>query len=214
MTPRTACTAIGELLCHYHGGEFLPEKDILNGDGRISVQRKHSTLEELVKNEILHPEEAKSLLKVAAVRNPFDTLVSLYLKQRYKYQTLLLDPNSWVNRAPAYARSMRFAKKHSFNRWVFRKCSKQLAKRLLGTPRSMFVDYTKGADVVMRYENIEQDLQTVFRRVGIKPKVSIPVVNRTDERGDRNYRAYYSQTAVAAVSFAYSDDLKAYGYKF
>ena len=214
MTPRTACTAIGELLCYYYGGEFLPAKDILGSDGRISVQQKHSTLEELLKNKILHPKEAKSLLKVAAVRNPFDTLVSLYLKQRFKYQPLLADPNSWVSRAPTYAKNMRYAQKHSFNRWVLRKCTRQLAKRLLGVPPSMFVDYTKGTDVVMRYESIEQDLEAVFRKVGVKPRTSIPVVNRTDERIDRNYRSYYSQAAASAVSLAFRDDLKTYGYEF
>jgi Sulfotransferase family len=214
MTPRTACTAIGELLCQDYDGEFLPAVDILDADGRISVQKKHSTLAELLKHKILAPEEAKSLLKIAAVRNPFDTLVSLYFKQRFKYQPLLTDPNSWVNRSPTYARNMRYAREHSFTRWVFRKCSRQFAKRLLGCPPSMFVDYTNGTDLVMRYESIEQDLQGVLRRSGMEPKAGIPVVNRTDERTDRNYRSHYSRAAALAVSVAFRDDLKTYGYKF
>lgn len=214
MTPRTACTAIGGLLCEHYGGRFLPAEDILDSRGRIAVRKKHSNLEELVKHKILAPEEAKSLLKVAAVRNPFDTLVSLYFKQRFKYQPLLEDPNSWVNRAPTYTKNMRYAQNHSFNEWVFRKCSRQLIKRLLGFPSSMFVHYTKGTDMVMRYECIEQDLESVFRRVGMEPKAGIPVVNRTDERADRNYRSYYSRATALAVSLAFSDDLKTYGYKF
>jgi hypothetical protein len=214
MTPRTACTAIGELLCRNYGGEFLPGEDILDGDGRISVQKKHSTLAELIEHELLAPEEAKSLFKVAAVRNPFDTLVSLYFKQRVKYQPLLADPNSWVNRSPTYARNMKYAQEHSFSRWVFRKCSRQLIKRLLGFPPSMFVDYTNGTDVVMRYESIERDLEHVFQKLGVKPKPSIPVVNRTNERPERNYRSYYSKPAALAVSVAFHDDLKVYGYKF
>jgi hypothetical protein len=214
MTPRTACTAIGELLCQDYGGEFLPAEDILDDDGQISVQKKHSTLAELLEHKILHPEEAKSLLKVAAVRNPFDTLVSLYFKQRFKYQPLLADPNSWVNRSPTYARNMRYAREHSFTRWVFRKCSKQLVQRLLGFPPSMFVDYTKGTNVVMRYESIERDLEHVFRKVGVPPKAGIPLVNRTDERPDRNYRSYYSRAAALAVSVAFRDDFKTYGYSF
>jgi IS1 family transposase len=214
MTPRTACTAIGELLCQDYGGEFLPAEDILDGDGRISVQKKHSTLAELVKHKILALEEAKTLLKIAAVRNPFDTLVSLYFKQRYKYQPLLADPNSWVNRSPSYARNMRYAREHSFTQWIFRKCSRQLLKRLLGFPPSMFVEYTKGMDVVMRYERIERDLKHVFGKVGLGSQAAIPVVNRTDERSDRNYRSYYSQAAKLAVGMAFRDDFKTYGYKF
>src|SRR6476659_9512318 len=99
MTPRTACTAIGDLLCTHYGGEFLPSEDVLDLQGFISVQKKHSTLQELFKHKILAPQEAKSLLKIAAVRNPFDSLVSLYYKQRLKYQPLLSDPSSWVNRS-------------------------------------------------------------------------------------------------------------------
>ena len=78
MTPRTACTAIGEFLCEHYSGEFLPAEDILDSRGFISVQKKHSTLAELLAHKLLTAREAKSLLKVAAVRNPFDSLVSLY----------------------------------------------------------------------------------------------------------------------------------------
>src|SRR5215204_1273441 len=130
MTPRTACTAIGELLCTYYGGEFVPSEDVLDDRGRITVQKKHSNLSELMKHNLIDREEAKSLLKVATVRNPFDTLVSLYFKQRYKYQPLLSDPTSWVNRSPAYAKNMSYAQTHSFNEWVLSKCGKQLLKRL------------------------------------------------------------------------------------
>jgi hypothetical protein len=213
MTPRTACTAIGELLCEHYGGEFVPSEDILDPSGRISVQKKHSNLAELINHKILTEAEAKSLLKVTAVRNPFDTLVSLYFKQRFKYQPLLSDPTSWVNRAPTYAKNMRYAQTHSFNEWVLRKCSRQLMKRLFGFPPSMFADYTRGTDVVMRYENIGQDLEEVFNRAGMTAKVNIPVVNRTDERADRDYRSCYSRPAAFAVSLAYSDDLKTYDYK-
>ena len=52
-------------------------------------QKKHSTLSELIKHKILAPEEAKSLLKIATVRNPFDSLASLYFKQKLKYQPLM-----------------------------------------------------------------------------------------------------------------------------
>jgi hypothetical protein len=214
MTPRTACTAIGELLCNEYGGEFLPSEDILDSRGFIAVQKKHSTLSELLEHKILRVEEAKSLLKVAAVRNPFDSLVSLYIKQRSKYQPLLADPSSWVNRSHRYAEYMRYAHTHSFNEWVFKVSYRKVIKRLLGFRGSMYADYTRGMDVVIRYENIEKDLGNVFRRIGLVPKKNIPVVNRTDERSDRDYRSRYSRFAALAVGFAYSHDLKTYGYRF
>jgi len=214
MTPRTACTAIGELLCHSYGGEFIPSHDILDSRGLILVDKKHSTLSDLIKHKLLTTEEANSLLKVAAVRNPFDSLVSLYFKQRSKYQPLLGDPASWVNRLPGYARNMRYARAHSFNRWVLRTSYRKLIKRLLGFRPSMFAEHTRGVDIVMRYENIEADLDAVFRKAGMGSGAKIPAVNRTSERPDSDYKSFYSRVAELAVTIAYSRDLEMYGYKF
>ena len=214
MTPRTACTAIGELLCERFGGEFIPSHDIVDSRGLILVDKKHSTLSELLKHKILTPEEAKSLLKVAAVRNPFDSLVSLYFKQRSKYRPLLDDAASWVNRVPGYAKHMRYARAHSFNRWVLRISYRKLIKRLLGFRPSMFAEHTRGVDIVMRYENIEADLDAVFRKAGMGSGAKIPAVNRTSERPDSDYKSFYSRVAELAVTIAYSRDLEMYGYKF
>ena len=214
MTPRTACTAVGELLRTHYGGEYLPAEDILDKNGHTRIQQKHSTLPELIENHLLSRGDAAKLLKFAAVRNPFDSLVSLYLKQRTKYQPLLLDPNSWVNRSPAYARNMRYASTHSFSAWLLKKCRKQLLKRLMGIPPSMFLDYTSGADVVIRYENLVPELNAVFDKAGVPVKAPLPTVNRTTERGSADYRTWYSRVTVAAVRLAFADDFRRYGYRF
>jgi hypothetical protein len=214
MTPRTACTAIGELLRERFAGEFIPPESILDSRGLIRVDKKHSTLSALIRHNVLTIDEAKSLLKVAAVRNPFDSLVSLYFKQRSKYQPLLGDPASWVHGVPRYAEDMRYAQAHSFNRWVLRVTSRKLIKRLLGFHTSMFADHTRGVDVVIRYETIVADLEEVFRRAGMASEVEIPVVNRTEERANWDYRCYYSRISELAVTIAYSRDLKMYGYDF
>jgi hypothetical protein len=214
MTPRTACTAVGELLCEYYGGRFLPAEDILDSRGRIMLQKKHSTLSELIQHRLLTREEAQSLLKIAAVRNPLDSLVSIYFKQRFKYQPFLDDPTSWVNRSPRYVRRMKYAQKHSFNRWFFRISYRKLIKRLLLGRPSMYDYYTRGVDIVLRYESLETDLKDAFTQAGIPWKGNIPIVNRTDERPSRGYRSFYSRPAALAARFAYSHDLKRYGYKF
>jgi Sulfotransferase family len=214
MTPRTACTAIGDLLCAHYGGEFIPPEDILDSQGFITVQKKHSTLSELTKHKILTPEEAKSLLKIAAVRNPFDSLVSLYYKQRLKYQPLLADPSSWVNRSVGYAGRMHYARTHSFNQWVFKVSYRKLIKSFLRLRASMFADYTSGMDVILRYESIEKDLKEAFSRAGIPWKADLPKINRTDERIADDYRLLYSRAAALTVRLAYAHDLKAYGYQF
>jgi hypothetical protein len=140
--------------------------------------------------------------------------VSLYFKQRYKYQPLLADPNSWVNRSPTYAKNMKYARTHSFSAWVFRKCAIQVAKRLRGDPPSMFCNYMEGIDVAMRYETINEDLRDVFGKAGMPADVTIPSVNRTEERPAREYSSFYSRWSRLAVSIAFSDDLRKYGYVF
>lgn len=214
MTPRTACTAVGDLLCTHYGGQFIPAEDILDSRGFISVQRKHSTLSQLIAHKILTSKEADSLLKIAAVRNPFDSLVSLYFKQKLKYQPLLADSSSWVNLSIGYARRMRYAQTHSFNQWVFKVSYRKLVKRFLKLRASMFADYTSGMDVILRYERIEEDLKEAFRRAGIVWKADLPTVNRTDERVAGDYRLLYSRAAALIVRMAYAYDLKAYGYQF
>ncbi len=214
MTPRTACTAIGELLCKHYDGEFVPADNILDSRGMILVDRKHSTLSQLIQHKVLTREHAKSLLTIAAVRNPFDSLVSGYFKQRLKYQPLLSDPSSWVHRWPRYVGYMKYAQTHSFNQWVLRISYRKFIKRLLGFRASMYADFTQGVDVVMRYESIERDLKKVFNRAGIEWKADIPWINRTDERTERNYRSFYSRFAAFAVGLAYSEDLKKHDYKF
>src|SRR5689334_20628322 len=72
MTPRTACTAVADLLLTHYGGEYLPAHDVLDSRGRISLQKKHSTLSDLLTNGLLTMKDADGLLKFAAVRNPFD----------------------------------------------------------------------------------------------------------------------------------------------
>ena len=216
MTPRTACTAIGQLLCERFWGEFIPPDDILDSRGLILVDKKHSTLSDLIKHKLLTREQANSLLKVAAVRNPFDSLVSVYFKQRFKYQPLLADPSSWVHRRPRYASYMKYAETHSFNAWVFRVSYRKIIRSLLGlrASTSMFAGYTHGMDEIVRYESIENDLKKVFNRAGIAWKGNLPKINLTDERTDRDYRSFYSRPAALAVALAYSYDLKTYGYRF
>ena len=202
------------MLLQYYGGEFVPAQDILDSNGMIAVQKKHSTLDELIQYGVLAAEEAKSVFKIATVRNPFDSLVSLYFKQRFKYQSLVEDPASWVHRSQRYVPRMKYAQKHSFSRWFFRVSYRKLIKKLLLGRCSMYDDYTEGIDVVLRYESLETDLKHAFGQAGILWKWNLAMVNRTDERPTRDYRSFYSRSAALAARFIYSDDLKRYGYKF
>jgi hypothetical protein len=72
----------------------------------------------------------------------------------------------------------------------------------------------EGIDVAMRYETINEDLRDVFGKAGMPADVTIPSVNRTEERPAREYSSFYSRWSRLAVSIAFSDDLRKYGYVF
>ena len=57
LNPRTASTALGALLTQNYEGEYIPREDILDDQGMILLQRKHSTISELISNSFLSEEE-------------------------------------------------------------------------------------------------------------------------------------------------------------
>ena len=185
MTPRTACTALGELLLNEYSGEYIPENDILDSNGIFKVQQKHCTLSQLIDNKILSDKDASALIKFTTVRNPLDSIVSLYTKKKSKYKPLLDDPNSWVYKLPDYAEDMKYAQNHSLDAWVFKNYKKSFIKRLLGLKPSMFGMFTEGMDEIIRFENLQDDFRKILDKANISKKLEIPSVNRTTEREKR-----------------------------
>lgn len=213
MTPRTACTALGELLLKEYGGEYLPKKDILDNKGIFKVQQKHCTLSQLIDNKILSEKDASTLIKFTVVRNPFDSIVSLYIKKKFKYKSLLDEPASWVYKLRDYAEDMKYAQNHSFNAWIFKNYKRSFSKRFFGFNPSMFGMFTEGMDEIIRFENVQYDFRKLLDKFNISKKVEIPSVNRTSER-KKGYKQYYSSFSRRFIEYVYKVDLKKYGYKF
>ena len=214
MTPRTGCTAIGDLLCDKLEGEYLPTTDIVDPGGLIIVGHKHNSVHELLEHGLLTPKEKAGLFTFTAVRNPFDSLVSLYVKLASTYQYLLEDKDAFIHRDPGYMDEMNWCRTHSFDEWIERRYAPRRVLRLFRVRRraSMFQRYIEGAEVVMRFERLQQDFDDVLRRVGLEP-LNIPFFNATPNRGS-DYRAYYSQRSRRLVESAFSDDLDRFSYRF
>lgn len=213
MTPRTACTAVGELLCREFGGEYIPKQDILDSKGFIQVQKKHCTLADIINHRLLTKEEAFSFLSFTTVRNPFDSLVSLYIKKKIDYKPLLSDRESWVYRLPGYARDMRFCQNNSFNAWIFRNFWKRVIKQIVGLDTSMYRPFTEGVDMIIHFEDLENGFRNVLKEIGVDYKNSIPLVNVTSDRS-KDYRIFYSRSARKIVELVFKRDLTRYGYDF
>jgi sulfotransferase famil protein len=222
MAPQTACTAVGEgVLIPLLGGRYFPERPILDDAGSIVVGAKHATLQELRRHGLLSEEEAARLFKFTTVRNPFDSLVTQYVRLRTKWKDLIDDPESFVNRKPRMRERIRIASEiPTLSEWVDYRLRvrgpRQRLRRPLSRyrrPRHMYRRYLDGADFVMRYERLQEDLNQVLETLGVAERLEIPRINVTETRTS-DYRSYYTPRARAIVERVYAPDLERFGYAF
>ena len=112
LNPRTASTAIASHLGNSReGGRWIPKEDIQHEDGTIKIQRKHSTIKDLLESGIISQEYLDSLITFSVVRNPFDSLVSLWTKKKFVYAELAKSDNFFGNKIPDFNSDMEFIQK-------------------------------------------------------------------------------------------------------
>lgn len=205
MNPRTGCTAISHLLEREFEGRYAPEKDIRDEAGSIIVQKKHTSIPELLQHEVVSHEFVSKAFKFVTVRNPFDSLYSLWAKKRVDYAPLFDDPDSWVNRLPGYADDMEVVKSGTFADWVDFKFG-------TGKQQSLSFRYLPHTNFVMRFESLQQDFERVCLALG-RPIAEIPVKNKTAGR-DKGYRDHYVGRSREQVQRSFGREINLLGYSF
>ena len=214
QAPRTGCTALEKLLIERFGGTSLPATDILDPAGFIRVQRKHCSIRQLLAEGLIPPTYNDQFTTLVSIRNPYDSLVSLYVKKRESYQALLSDPASWVHKVRGFVEDIEFCRTHSFEEWLTKRYAVGRIDKLLGRGhRSLYGRYTEGVSVVMRFERLQQDFEAVMRRLGVEEDVTIPKFNASKQR-TRSYQDYYTPEARRIVEYVFQPELKQYGYTF
>ncbi|MFK7898500.1 MAG: sulfotransferase family 2 domain-containing protein [Myxococcota bacterium] len=210
LTPATGSTALSRVLCSDFGGVWLPEKS--GGP----VRRKHSTLTELLEAGLLSSQERDGLCVVTSVRNPYDRLVSIYYKRRGVTSEALANPDFWMNRLNAAKASadLRLAQNNTFPEWIRHRFIRSwLPRRLRGRALSAYDQYVDGADVVLRYERLQEDFDDVLVRLGAAP-AEIPQFNVSKARPRRDYQKEYTTLSRAMAGFGQRLDLNRFGYEF
>jgi hypothetical protein len=184
---RTASTSLGRALVEHCGGEYLPEARFEVGDEHITP--RHATIKQLVDHELLDCDPAE-LYKFVSVRNPFDSLVSQYLKFRYR-------PNRastiYQREAMTFEQFLEHRFEHAY-------------------PRSMHKRFVTGTDHVIFFEKLQEGVLEVLARVNA-PAIQLPVVNKTMEKR-AHYSAYYNVRTREMVEGIFAQDLEQFGYEF
>jgi hypothetical protein len=208
QAPHTGSTSLGTLLRERLGGEKVLEERVRDARGRIVLRQKHQTLAQLLEAGIVTPDERRNLVVVVGVRNPFDLVLTEYARNREAGAV------SWPHRLlRRLGRGSDFSAA-DFERFVRRRYAPGLLWRLAGRRPVVPVDWTAGADHVIRFERMQEDLDAALARVGVAGEHRVPHRNPTSSRRDRDYRELYTPAARAIVERAYGREIERFGYAF
>lgn len=126
--------------------------------------------------------------KVTIVRNPWDRVVSLYF---WHYRNSKQRPSfDWFVRLPRYRPARKTFDLYSINGAIV-------------------------ADVILRYEHLEDDFSEFVATLGFDSPPSLPrAKGQHRPRGSRDYREIYSARTQQIVARRYAREIEAFGYEF
>ena len=226
--PKTGSTSISTFLMNELDGEWIPKESIVDEDGMITVDKKHSKIKELLNANLINKEKLSSLTVFATVRNPFDMVVSNYFFEKQIYDTykfgiwkrmllgakvyfflrkkLHIDKNNVYSWIMPQAKRYMFTVSHSFEEYV--------AKFYSQKSENMYLDYTRGADTMfLKLENIKEELEHLFDQIGVKKEVKLPHLSKSHMKR-KEYQNYYTDAAKKIVEHSFKDELERFGYEF
>lgn len=238
MAPATGCTAIGEILKDKFGGEYLPREPIEKNGWQI-IDKKHSSISQLVEFDLISKEELSSYVKFATVRNPFDRFVTGYQRLVGGWTEMhmnLNNPESWIssvkgekyrNKLRHYKlRQAKLARKEGFENWLLRQIGYRPFNKLLKTWLKSSVNNSyfhkqkmnrlypmiDGVDEIIHYEQLENHLNKILGKVGVEEYVDIPRINKTP--GKKSYRDYFTPKTREIFESFYAEELAQFEYHF
>ncbi|NHK28066.1 sulfotransferase family 2 domain-containing protein [Parvularcula flava] len=210
LTPRTASTATATALRKNLGGKQVPNEDIRNDAGKVIVARKHSKLSEIMKHELIDPADFNNAVRVTTVRNPFDSVYSLWYKKKYTYVPLLDDPSSFIHKDQNSVNDMLFVKENGFEEWFKKHYDTDETGK---TSQGIYKRWTHQANHIMKFENLAEDFSELLDKLGVEKKFEIGILNPTEGR-KRDYRTAYTDEMRQIGEKAFAAELKKYNYEF
>ena len=159
-------------------------------------------LSQLLEHGVLTSEARTPLLVASTIRNPFDALVSHFVKVQDRYTR---DPD----RRPASTKASR-----EFESWLRFRFHPGLSWRIRGRKPEEAVRWTVGSDMVMRFERLQADFDVLMRRVGVQEPIEIAARNVTEQRARRPYQEFYTPGSRSLVEEVFAKDLAEFGYRF
>ena len=159
-------------------------------------------------------EQLDRLFKFTSVRNPYDLLVSRYLKRKGRFVD---QPGKyrWAQDNPKVKASMEAAQELSFPEWLAGQLKRHTEKdKTVKGP----LEYLDHADYVIRFEALQAGFDEVLQRLGIDRPIPIVSENVTSERAQgsakRHYTEFYDDASRDLVARAYAPIIERFDYRF
>ena len=211
LCPRTGSTATACTLIEACGGLWLPSEDILDESCNYLVQRKHSTFNEILQHGLIDLDKFYSAHRLVTVRNPFDSVFSLWYKKKTTYTKLVDDKSSFIHRIPGFSDDIEFIQSNDFSTWFLLKYSKAADEgRQVGVNKKWVHNSTS----ILKFETLQKEFEEFLSNVLRYPeKVTIPVINKTENKPS-DYRNYYSSDAIDVGLNVFKWELDKFGYTF
>lgn len=190
--PRTGSTAISkELIEKYDGHKML---------------YKHANYKEFLR--VASPEQKKYFV-FAGVRNPLDEVVSLYLKFLTNHHNAFTDKKQSIEGGGWVSQKRRNIYKFVQETKSYEKFLKKYYNRVYTSNINV---NAKHCDMVMKFENLDEDFAKVLKEIGIKKVRRLPVANKTKKKGD--YTKYYKGNVASLAVSIFGPFMNEWGYSF
>ena len=212
LNPRTGSSALGDHLIKEFGGEWLPKETIYINDNQIKIEPKHNTIQKLLDFDLITSKELSEYLVFTSVANPYDSLLTLYNKYRYRYNEWRKEGRPFLQNAHA-EKEIDFCKNHSINQWVFSRYFKSAIKSILGLEKfSINEQYLDGCKIILKKESMQEDFDKMLSKERLKGNNIIPIINKTEKKEkDKQDLSIFSRLLIY---FTYKSDFKNFNYPF
>lgn len=194
--PKTGTTSFTSAL----GDVLESERNIVTvGEAKVRCG-EHDTLAEIA--EKVGWDAVRNMVVVAAVRNPWDRLVSSYHFYRSGRVTKLV--LSGKQRNPMAILNVLAARLLPFTIWVRLYRTKTCSCYLKDSEGALRIDH------LLRLEYFEQDVAELCKALGLAP-VALQQKNRSPRT---HYREYYTPASQRLVAQRFSEDVEAFDYTY
>jgi hypothetical protein len=210
--PQTASKAVAKTLQEALEGQPIPGRgDKLSAD--LVPKKHHATWQQLQDAGLMTRAQLDGLFKFTNVRNPYDLLVSRYLKRKGRFVDEP-DKYRWVQDNPKIMASMEAAQDLPFPEWVggLLKRHKEKDKTVKGP-----LEYLDHADYVIRFEALQAGFDEVLKRLGVEQPIAIVKENVTERKegsAKRHYTEFYDPASRELVARAYAPIIERFDYTF